>query len=133
MPPTQKTPARELTRIEQLLDVGDYKEALQVVETLEKRADLPPKDRLTCQLLKSMLLNNMGKYQESIRLTEPIINENQEWRTRLHLIDALISRAEVLGFLGRYDEGLNVVGQCEHELTILAQSQPEEVPQRKAA
>ena len=133
MPPNQKHHTRELTRIEQLLDTYNFKEALQAVETLEHRDDLSPSDRLTCHLLKSRLLNTLGRYEETLRLTETILKESQSWKTRLHKVDALIARAEALGFLGRFEEGLDAIKQGEHELAPLARNQPAEVPQRTAA
>ena len=102
----QKNHTRELTRIEQLLDACNFKEALQAVETLEHQDDLSPPDRLTCHLLKGRLMNNLGRYEETLRLTEAIIRESQRQRKRLHRVDALIARTEALGFLGRFAEAL---------------------------
>lgn len=133
MPPNQKTHTRELTRIEQLLDTYNFKEALQAVESLEHWDDLSPPNRLTCHLLKSQLFNNLGRYEETLKLTETIIRESQRQRKRLHLVDVLIARAEALSFLGRYEEGLDVIKQGEHELVPLARDQPAEIPQRTAA
>ena len=133
MPTNQKTHTREFTRIEQLIDTCNFKEALQAVETLEHRDDLSPPNRLTCHLLKGRLLNTLGRYEETLKLTEAIIKESQRQRKRLHIVDALITRAEALGFLGRSEEGLDAIKQGEHELTTLVRDQPVEVPQRTAA
>ena len=119
MPPPQKTPAKELTRIEQLLDVGNYNEALQVVETLEQRDDLPPTDRFACHLHRSTILKGLGQYEEGLRLAEIVLKESQRRRKRLYVVDALIARAEALIELGRFDAGLDAIEQGDHELATL--------------
>lgn len=133
MSTNQKNHTRELTRIEQLLDAYNFKEALQAAETLEHQDDLSSPNRLTCHLLKSQLLNNLGRYEETLKLTKAIIRESQRERNRLHMVDALIARTEALYSLGKFDEGLDAIEQGEHELTTLVRDQPVEVPQRKAA
>ncbi len=76
MPTNQKTHTQKLTRIEQLIDTCNFKKVLQAVETLEHQDDLSPPNLLTCHLLKGRLLNTLGQYEETLKLTEAIIQES---------------------------------------------------------
>lgn len=58
LPPNTNT--QELIRIEQLLDAGNFKEALQAVEILEQRDDLPPTDRLAWAVFDIALITSLG-------------------------------------------------------------------------
>ena len=75
MAPTPRTHAQELIHIEQLIDTDKFNEALLGVKILEKQESLAPTDRLTCDLLKSAILNKLSNYKEGLRLAEYVLND----------------------------------------------------------
>ncbi|MFX0060964.1 MAG: tetratricopeptide repeat protein [Candidatus Hermodarchaeota archaeon] len=123
----------ELCKAEQLLYMGQYETALQIVETLEKREELISSDRITCQILKGTLLNKQGQFESALKLAERIFQEIQKTKMPLQVVDVLIIKIESLYHLGRGDESLELISQGEHLLEQLPKGQPSDIIQRQAA
>ncbi|MFX1250889.1 MAG: tetratricopeptide repeat protein [Promethearchaeota archaeon] len=109
-----------LTQAEQLLYLGQYDSALQIVETLEKRETLTPGERVVCQIFKGNLMNKLGQYKDALKLAERSFQEIQGLRTPLQEVDALIVKIEALFRLGGLDKSLDIITQAEHLLKSLA-------------
>ncbi|MFX0095146.1 MAG: tetratricopeptide repeat protein [Candidatus Hodarchaeota archaeon] len=112
----------DLNWAEQLLDEGKFREALQIVETIEQRDALSTHNHLLCQVLKSNLMNKMGHFDRALKLTEQILEEIQDRKLHLLKIDALIVKAEGLWHLGRLDNSLVAISQGEKIIKSLEQS-----------
>jgi len=122
---------KELHDIEQLISKGEFNEALNALELLEKREELSTTDQIICYILKSNLMNNLGHFEEGLRLAEVALNESHRIRKHLHSVDALIAMTDSLIGLGRYDEGLNAIGKGEYFLNLVARDQSAVTAQKK--
>jgi len=74
--PRDATPA--LRRIEQLLDAGQFQDALQDIEAYEQQDSLSDADQLTHQLLKSQFLLRLNDYEAGLQLAEAVLQESQQ-------------------------------------------------------
>lgn len=123
--------ARELHEIEQLISKGNFKEALQALERLEKMEILSTKDQIIFYILKSNLMNNLGHYEEGLQLAETALKESHRVRKRLHGVDALIAMTDSQIGLGRYDEGIKSIIQGENLLELSTREQSAGIVQKK--
>ncbi|MHA2203448.1 MAG: tetratricopeptide repeat protein [Candidatus Hodarchaeales archaeon] len=123
----------EIKVVKELIHQGDFHKALHNVERLEKLENLPNNDQLVCKLLKSTILNKLGDFEASLRLSEQILKATEKLGRSLCIVDALIAKEVALWRLGRYNESLKVVEQGENMITSLTQEEPSEVAQRAAS
>ncbi|MFX0065800.1 MAG: tetratricopeptide repeat protein [Candidatus Hermodarchaeota archaeon] len=124
------TDSNTLILAEKLLSEGKFDEALQIINTLEKQKILESSDWFEGQLLKSSLLNKQGKYEEALELAKLILDETRERENYLQSVDALTIMADALTFLGRLDEGLEILIQGTDALKTLSQVQKSKSPRR---
>ncbi|MFW9873212.1 MAG: hypothetical protein ACFFG0_08935, partial [Candidatus Thorarchaeota archaeon] len=61
-----------LERIKQLVDEGEFGDALPLISDFEERGDISLYNKLSCNLLKCDLLYQQGLFQEAIQLAERI-------------------------------------------------------------
>lgn len=122
----------ELQQAEELLTQMKYNQALEIVESIEKKEILTQDDLLTCQILKSQILTGKGVFEEGRRLAEAALTESQRQRKTLHEVDARIALAAAIEELGKYEESLKQIQYCEQTLFILKED-PASLTRRKAA
>ncbi|MFX0061817.1 MAG: hypothetical protein ACFFC7_06485 [Candidatus Hermodarchaeota archaeon] len=79
--------------IQRLIDRGKFNEAMQVIETLEKKDDLTPEEQLTWQLFKSQILSKTGETTKGLELADKTLLAAQGRGNQL-LIDNLASLAQ---------------------------------------
>ena len=124
---------KKLNKAELLKNEGKYKEALQVLNDLEEKVNLPPHERLTCQLLKSTCLNRLGQDEDALKLSRQVYQESKRLGNLHQSLDASIEMAEALGFLGRLDEGSEIIDRSENLLKRITQEPLKELVRRKAS
>ncbi|MFX1253226.1 MAG: tetratricopeptide repeat protein [Promethearchaeota archaeon] len=104
---------RYLTQVKQLLHIGKYDLALQILKSLEKEKDLLDTERLTYQILKSTLLNKKKQYPDALKLGKQVLSDSEKLGLLLQQVDARISIAEALWGLRELDESLQVIEKGE--------------------
>ncbi|MFX0062248.1 MAG: tetratricopeptide repeat protein [Candidatus Hermodarchaeota archaeon] len=114
------------------MNEGKFDDALQIIEKFEKRKEITPIDHLTCQLLKTTILNKQGHFKIVLKLTEEILQESRNLEQPLQQIDALIAKAEALWRLGKFDESLKTIELGEKVFKTLLREPPKEIARRKA-
>ncbi|MHA1448216.1 MAG: tetratricopeptide repeat protein, partial [Candidatus Hodarchaeales archaeon] len=72
--------------------------------------------RLSCDLLKTKILNKKGAYKESLDVAEKAFKENQRFGLKKNMVDALIEMAEAFLRLGKLDECLQSTESGENIL-----------------
>ncbi|MBD3192143.1 MAG: tetratricopeptide repeat protein [Candidatus Heimdallarchaeota archaeon] len=138
-----------LQNIEQLLNQGELRKALEAVEELEQSGHLETKDRtkfwqifrrwrpkycigedlesspkLWCSTLKSTILCDLGKSEEALEIAEQVIIEAKQTKKYPALImDAFCAKGNVLGKLGQLSESLEII---EEGLSYLEPLPPEQ-------
>ncbi|MFW9998132.1 MAG: tetratricopeptide repeat protein [Candidatus Odinarchaeota archaeon] len=89
-----------------------FDEALQELEKISDKGHLPVTDLLTCNLLKSKILNKKGSYERALATAEDIYRGSHDHDIK-NAVDAAIEMAEALLRLGRLEECLQIVEQAE--------------------
>jgi tetratricopeptide (TPR) repeat protein/predicted amidohydrolase len=107
------TVREEMSRAELLLEKGEYRDALDLVETLQAQELLPVDDRLVCSLLEAQTRVKLGELEEALALANKILQATPEKENVLLVVDALIVKAEVSWRLHALDEGLRAVEEGE--------------------
>lgn len=125
------TRSEEFLQVNQLINKGQFKEALDRLEKLEEEGVIAPINHLRILLFKSKILKNQGRYEEALKLAEEAIKESQRLNKHLHIVDALLVQEEVLWKLGRLDESFEVIERGLQELTKVTTEQ-KAVTRRKA-
>ena len=104
---------KELSNAELLRNEGKFVEALEIIKRIEEKEDLIPQDKLSIHVLKCILLNKLGFYEDGLRLAEKTYKEADRLGNPLKLIEVSIEMAEALMFLLRFKESLEVIEKCE--------------------
>ncbi|MFX0093615.1 MAG: tetratricopeptide repeat protein, partial [Candidatus Hodarchaeota archaeon] len=125
--------SQALARVERLIYIGHYGDALEVVKSIEQNEKISTTKRLKCNLLKSILLNKLEQYEEGLMLAEIVLQECQKLEPSIQVLDAIISKTEALWHLERLDDCLKIIEQAERILRVLTQNQQSEINQRKAS
>ncbi|MHA2334392.1 MAG: tetratricopeptide repeat protein [Candidatus Hodarchaeales archaeon] len=123
---------KEIVLVKTLIDDEKYDDGLAIIEKLERRENLAIDDQIVCQLLKCTLLNRLGRYQETLKLAEDVLNESRCQGKHFQVIDALISIAEVYYRLGKYNESLETVEKAESEIIALPRDSTMDITRRRA-
>jgi len=124
---------QKLKKAELFKNEGKYKEALRLLNNLEEKANLPPQEKLTCQLLNSVCLNRLGQDEDALKLSKQVYQESKRLGNLLQSLDASIEIAEALFFLGRLDEGSEIIDRSESLLKLITQEPSKELVRRKAS
>lgn len=122
----------QLKQIELLIDQAKFTEALNEITTLEQSVQLTNNERLTLKYLKSTLYLKKGLLKEGKQVAEQLLEEIRETGNQLREVDALINVIWALQWLGRLDEGLQLVKRGEKLLKILVQDQQSGLKAREA-
>jgi tetratricopeptide (TPR) repeat protein len=80
---------KELERGWSLFHEGKIEEVLQLLLNFEKLEDLTPKDKHYYRFLKGVILINMGRFQESLKIADHDYQENKNQNKSLFLIDSI--------------------------------------------
>lgn len=125
--------SRELTQVEQLINTGQFEEALHIVENFEQGRELTTFDQLKCELLKSQIMIKLGKYIKSLESSETAFKQAKQLEKPQFMVEAKDLQAEALYYLGRFDEGLDMIQEGEQLLKISMIQQQTDLTRRKAS
>ncbi len=127
-----KGTAREvLSRVEELLEKGDYRDALKLVEELLGQEGLSANDRLACSLFESRLRLKLGESERALKLAETTLKGARKEANLLIVVDALIVKAEISWRSGKIDEGLESLAEGEGLLKGIEKEQASEEEVRR--
>jgi tetratricopeptide (TPR) repeat protein len=103
--------SKEVIQAKKIFEEGKFEKALSLIKKFEGKKNLTPMDQLSCNLLKSSILNRFGNYEESLKFAEKAYQESQELKNNLSSIDALVNMAWALTFLGDLEKALDLTEQ----------------------
>ena len=98
---------------------GEYDEALQIIDNIDKIADLIEIDKLQSLILKSNIFTEKGDYQKGLELSIKAILRSNEINHSLLLIDSLFAQIGALLRLGELDRCSKVINEVD---TVLKKS-----------
>ncbi|MFX0091878.1 MAG: tetratricopeptide repeat protein [Candidatus Hodarchaeota archaeon] len=104
--------SKRLKLVEQLVKEQKFDDALQELEKISNEGHLQVTDLLTCNLLKSRILNKKGNYKRALATAEAVYRKSQDHDVK-GAVDSAIEMAEALLRLGRLEECLKIVEQAE--------------------
>jgi tetratricopeptide (TPR) repeat protein/predicted amidohydrolase len=105
----ERTVPEELARVRLLLEKGEYREALTLVESLRAREGLAMEDRLICSLFEARIRVKLGDLEEAHALAEEVLQGARGREASLLDVDALLVQAEVSWRVYAPDEGFEAV------------------------
>ncbi|UCG93249.1 MAG: hypothetical protein JSV97_06015, partial [candidate division WOR-3 bacterium] len=102
-----------ISRVELLLNTGEYKKALELLEKITARKGLSKENRLVCMLLESRIEIKLGKLKNALALTEKALQASLERKDFLRAVESFATKAEIAWRLGEFDMGLKTVEEGE--------------------
>jgi tetratricopeptide (TPR) repeat protein len=123
---------KELVLAQQLMEQGDYKEALQTIDNLEEVTDLNVGEKLSYYLLKGSILFNLGHFEDSYKIANQAYQESKGVKDYLYIIDILILIARNLNRLNKFEESFDIVAQAEDVFKNFPQESSNDLKQRMA-
>jgi len=122
-----------LIQADNLRNSCKFNETLLLLNNLEEKENLKGFDLLSCHLLQSFVLNRLGNYQESYRVSEKAYQESKNLQSRLHTIDAIASMGHALVWLGDYKKANELILKGENILNSQFHEFPLEIEHRKGS
>ena len=115
------TITEEMNNAKKLMYYGNLKEALNIVERLEKVKELTSEDRLACHLLKSKILIRSKNIEQAINILQDVLQESERLGNQLFVLDAFILNAHAFEQLNRLNDSLKTIEKGEQRLKTMAQ------------
>jgi tetratricopeptide (TPR) repeat protein len=123
----------QLKQLEYFVKKGKLQEALYIVGNIEKSRELDLTDRLRNQIIKSLIVIDMGIFDKGILTAEQAFKKSQKIENPLLGVDAIISKAIALMLHSRLDECLEEIDQGENLLRMVNDVQQSEINYRSAS
>jgi tetratricopeptide (TPR) repeat protein len=124
--------SEELDRIDQLVNDGDLKKALSLLEKFDTQNNIPENMFLDIQLLKMKLLKDLGEFRRLLEFTPFVIQRSKELGSKLQVIDALNDFALAGWITENYSESLSKIKEAEQLLESFPKNLSSEMMMRKA-
>ena len=125
------TTQENLQRVELLLNKEDYKNALELVETISSQEIQSINDKFDCFLLEGRLRIKIGELEKAHLIVEDLLSLDRDEVNKLQVLDTFILKAEISWRLGNLDEGLQAVQEGEKVLIELGKEEEEEIKKRR--
>ncbi|MFW9971045.1 MAG: tetratricopeptide repeat protein [Candidatus Odinarchaeota archaeon] len=121
---------KEFFNIELLKNKCRYKKALHEISKLEENKDLSIYEQIFCYTLKSSLLFELGNYNKALEFIDKVSPQSQKLKPNIHLIDALITKSQILWRKGNLKEILELIANIEELLKKISDENPTEIMKR---
>lgn len=116
---------KQFDELIQLLALGKFKEALELVDKISKKKELRKEDQLDCLLLRSEIEYFLGNYKESLQMAEKALKESKEIDNSVLIIKSLYRKSAALNVLGKINKCLEII---EKILKLIAEKNLLEAP-----
>ncbi|MFX0007830.1 MAG: tetratricopeptide repeat protein [Promethearchaeota archaeon] len=123
---------KEFSNIELLKNKCRYKEALHEISKLEENKDLSIYEQIFCYTIKSSLLFELGNYNKALEFIDKVSQHSQKLKPNIHLIDALITKSQILWRKGKLKEIFDLITNIEKLLEKISHENPTEIMKRWA-
>ncbi|MFX1420256.1 MAG: tetratricopeptide repeat protein [Promethearchaeota archaeon] len=104
---------KELKHAKELNKKGNFEEALQVVNNLEKREGFTKGDLLSLLLLKSSILLELRHLRDAQDLADKVLQQSEQLNDFKKSIDALNIKAWAYRRVGKLDEALDAIDRAD--------------------
>jgi tetratricopeptide (TPR) repeat protein len=110
----------EFSKVKQLMDESRFKEALQIINELEKSQNFSTKEKFEIYLLKHSLLFELGYINEAFRYLDLIDEEKTQINDKLQILDFLRYKVRKLLIYEEFDEVLKTLAKAEQILKTIS-------------
>ncbi len=122
----------KITEIRDLIRNGKFDNALSIIEENENQTNIRIAERFKFQLLRIEVYNEIGRYDEALKLSENILNNSQKLEDSLQMLDAVTSKAKSLSHLGEFGKSLAYIKLGERIIDKLKDVDTNQLFSRKA-
>jgi len=117
--------------VENLIVEGGYEEAFNQILKLEKK-HLKTEDKIKCLILKSNVLNKLGKYEQSLDLSLNVYEQSKNIKDSILTMDAVLNISYSLWKIGKFDDSLAIIDKHEDLVENHKQKEPHKAITQKA-
>ncbi|MHA2303135.1 MAG: tetratricopeptide repeat protein, partial [Candidatus Thorarchaeota archaeon] len=103
----------ELSHAQELLEKGEYDQALKIVESLSTSNGLELSESLQCSLLESKLRIKLGDLDNATLVVDKTLEIARQQENVLLIADLLMVKVELAWRSGEFDDGLSIVKGVE--------------------
>jgi tetratricopeptide (TPR) repeat protein len=103
---------KDFRNVRQLIDQGEYQQALDEVRKLEKITE-PPDDQLSLLNLKCEIFYRMGNLRKALNLAQHVLQESAKQANQLLAVDALSLKSTILWRLGQFSDSIEAIDKGE--------------------
>ncbi|MFX0062409.1 MAG: TIR domain-containing protein [Candidatus Hermodarchaeota archaeon] len=109
----------KLNQIEQLIDKGEFKEILNMLQVLEDEGTLNATERVQSQIFNSTIFTILRDSENGLKLAEQALTESERLENPLLAVDAIIAKATALIDLGELNRCPELFQDAEARLLKL--------------
>jgi len=106
-------PCDELSHAEELLEKGNYNQALEIVESLSSSNELEMIENLRCSLLEGKLHIKLGNLEKAKLVVDRALEIARKQDSLLTIADFYLIKAEIAWRSGEFDDGLSISKEIE--------------------
>ncbi|MFW9822004.1 MAG: tetratricopeptide repeat protein [Candidatus Thorarchaeota archaeon] len=121
---------KDLRYAENLRREGKFLEALEVINDIEKKGPLTPRDQLSLLISKGKILIIYQRYGETATVGTSAYRLSQSLGKKSEMITSLLFKSSCL-FLGQFDKGLKYLFEAEKLLNSLSDVSPSYLTRQK--
>jgi len=100
---------KQFVELIQLLTLGKFKEAFDLLEKISKMKGLSKEDQLNCLLLESEVEYYIGNFKKSLKLAEKALKESRELDNTILIIKSLFRTSVAVYFFGDINKSLGLI------------------------
>ncbi|MHA2128922.1 MAG: tetratricopeptide repeat protein, partial [Promethearchaeota archaeon] len=121
---------KDLRYAENLRHEGKFQEALELINSIEKKGNIIPADQLSLFISKGKILTLFQRHMETIRVGKLAYSLSKSLGRTNETITSLLFRSNCL-FLGQYDKALKYLSEAEELLKSLSEVSPSYLNRQK--
>ncbi|MFW9866815.1 MAG: hypothetical protein ACFFEN_12040 [Candidatus Thorarchaeota archaeon] len=106
--------------VKQLKDECKFKEALQIINDLEKKLDYTTEEKFEIYFLKISLLFELGQFNEFFKYIDLVEKDSSQIKDKLQIIDFLIIKSKQFLIHEENDEALKILSKAEQLIDDLS-------------
>ncbi|MFX0156181.1 MAG: hypothetical protein ACFE9Q_16795 [Candidatus Hodarchaeota archaeon] len=123
----------ELSQAKKLYEESKFKEALQIINDLEKKQGFNVQERFKIYYLKSSILFELGYMNKALKYVELAYKESKQLTNKFQIIDVLFSKISILGQNDEKNEVLKTIKKVEQILNTINQTSSMEFKEKNAS
>ncbi len=109
-------PSKKLKFTKNLIDQGEFKQALQELMKLKREENLTLEEKLIIQVQKGWVHLSIGPLKRALEIADRLYLQSQEVKMPLYSVDAVFLKWMIMGIYGNFSIGMDLVEQGDNIL-----------------